>query len=390
MIRHIALTTSDNISSVGGVENSIMRIARGLSSLGIQVDIIMMRPSEKTEFHRYGNNGITRLESPHPGISIFKLTPWRGYSGDDKRWVEIHYALLELARERRYDLMQAFYATTISFPTVYAAKILGIPSIISIRGNDLIADVFQPHLFSYLTWALQQATEFTAVSHEGLQRARILCGCPEKGRVILNSICPEDFDSGIEKLELSHPVIGSLAVFRYEKGLDILLAAFHMLLDQFPNAHLLLVGPVVASEQDYFDDLIAKFRLSGKVTLVGHIPRSQTLRYLRTMDVFVFSSLHDGSPNAILEAMLAGLPIVAARSGALPDMLEDGKEGFLVRVGSATELSQAIAKFLNMSFDQRRTFGELTKRRVLEQFVPKRESMEYIDLYEKCMQSKTI
>jgi len=384
MIRHLALTTSDDISGVGGVENSIMRIARGLSSVGVEVDIIMLHSCEKTEFQPYGNNGITILESSHHGISIFKLTPWTGKGGDDKRWVEMHYALLELARKRRYDLMQAFYATT-SFPTVYAAKILDIPSIVSIRGSDLITDVFQPQSFPYLTWTLQHATQFTAVSQEGLERARIICGCHEKGQVILNSICPEDFDTGVEILEVSHPVIGSLAVFRYEKGLEILLTAFHTLLQQFPTAHLLLVGPVIISEKGHLDDLVEKYDLTGKVTLIGHIPRSKVLRYLRTMDVFVFSSLQDGSPNAILEAMLAGLPIVAARSGALPEMLEDGKEGFLVRAGSADELSKAVTKLLDMPGDQRRTFGEMAKKRVLRQFVPERELMEYMDVYEKCL-----
>ena len=96
--------------------------------------------------------------------------------------------------------MQAFYASLTGFPTVYAAQELNIPSIVSIRGNDIIRDVFHSERFPNLKWALENATQFTAVSQEGLQRARILSAYPKKGRVILNSIQPRDYSAGTQEL----------------------------------------------------------------------------------------------------------------------------------------------------------------------------------------------
>ena len=374
------MTTTDNVFDTGGVENSIMRIARGLVGRGIQVDILMLRSSELTEFQVSGKNGITRLPSMVDGLALYRLTPWTGSEQPEQRWAEIHYALLELARERRYDLVQAFYASVAGFPTVYAARLLQIPSIVSIRGSDLIADVFHPQWFSPLVWALQNAAQFTAVSREGLERARILCGNPEKGRVILNSIRPQDFEDGVQELGLPHPIIGSLAVFRAKKGIDVLLAAFHMLLERIPGAHLLLAGYVIPGEQRHFAELVESYGLAGKLTLTGRFPKSKSLRYLRAMDVFAFTSLHDGCPNAVLEAMLAGAPIVAARSGALPDMIEDGKEGLLVQPGSAKELCQAIEKMLR-SEETKRGYGKRARERVLQQFAPEREVEEYVEVY---------
>lgn len=383
---HIALTTTDNIFDAGGVENSVMRIARGLVERGMQVDILMLRDDEVTPFRSEGGNGITPVHSPLDGLSLYRITPWLGSSLHEQRWIEMHYALLELARERRYQLMQAFYATVAGFPTVYAARLLGIPSMVSIRGSDLVTDVFAPRWFSSLVWALQHATELTAVSQEGLQRARVLCDNPRKGRVILNSIRPEDFDEGVEALDMSRPVVGSLAVFRAKKGVEGLLAAFHLLLQRIPEAHLLLVGYVVRDEQEHFDALIEKYGLQGKVTLTGRIDRRKSLRYLRAMDVFAFSSLHDGCPNAVLEAMLAWRPIVATRAGALPEMLDDGREGMLVQPGSALGLSEALVRMLELG-EERWRYGERARERVLRQFTLEREIGEYVQMYREILRA---
>ncbi|HEU0000011.1 MAG TPA: glycosyltransferase, partial [Ktedonobacteraceae bacterium] len=168
-LQHIALTTTDNIFDAGGVENSIARIARGMASTyNIQVDILMFNASAHTKFRPEGNNGITQLESPFEGVTLYRLTPWTGSERREQRWTDMHYALLELAQQRRYDLMQAFYATSAGFPTVYAARQLGIPALVSIRGSDLINDVFKANRFHYLLWALEHATTITAVSQEGL------------------------------------------------------------------------------------------------------------------------------------------------------------------------------------------------------------------------------
>ena len=381
----IALITCDDVFDAGGVGTSIVRIARGLSTqFGMRVDIVMLRPDENTGFNPYGKNGITRLDQSIDNVTFYRLAPWTGGVSPAQRWVDMHYALLSLAEERQYDLMQAFYASITGFPVVYAAQELNIPSIVSIRGNDIIGDVFHTERFHHLKWALEKATQFTAVSQEGLNKARIISACPDKGKVILNCIRPEDYTGGVQELSLSRPMIGSLAVFKHKKGLEVLLCAFKMLLQHYPTAQLLLVGFVIPAEQSRFDSLVAKYDLGDKIIISGHVPRREVLRYLRNMDVFAFTSLHDGCPNALLEAMLAGLPIVATRSGALLEMIEDGKEGLLVRPGSAVELCEALVKMLSMEDDERAGYGKWARERVLARFAPRQELEAYKELYEAC------
>jgi len=380
----IALTTCDDIFAAGGVSTSISRIARGLSTnYNAQVDILMLNSNQHVEFNPRGRNGIIKLDQRLDNVTVYKLTSWTGGSSAAQHWVDVHYALLELARERRYDLMQAFYVSLTAFPTVYAAHELNIPSIVSIRGNDIIRDVFHRERFPNLKWALENSTQFTAVSQEGLQRARILSACPNKGRVILNSIRPEDYSVGTQELDIHHPIIGSLAVFKNKKGIEVLLCAFSMFLQQYPQAHLLLVGFIIPGEQNSFETLVTKYNLNDRVTVTGRIPRHDALRYIRTMDLFAFTSLHDGCPNTVLEAMLAGVPIVATRAGAVPELIEDGKHGLLVHPGSATELHEAMITMLDDNTN-RQEFGKQAQQRVLSEFAPHRELEAYWKIYQEC------
>jgi len=384
----LSLTTCDDIFDAGGVSTSIIRIARGLSTnYNAQVDILMLHSDQHAEFNPLGRNGIIKLDQRLDDVTMYKLTPWTGGSSAAQHWVDIHYALLELARERQYDLMQAFYASITGFPTVYAALELNIPSIVSIRGNDIIRDAFHSERFPSLKWALENATQFTAVSQEGLQRARILSACPNKGSVILNSIRPEDYSEGTQELDVPHPIIGSLAVFKNKKGIEVLLCAFSMLLQQYPTAHLLLVGFVIPGEQNSFEALVKKYNLNDRITVTSCIPKHDALRYIRTMDIFAFTSLHDGCPNTVLEAMLAGVPIVATSVGAVPELIEDGKHGLLVPPGSATELCEAMIKMLDTNTD-RQQYGKQAQERVLTEFAPQKELESYWKVYLESLSSR--
>ena len=386
-VLRIALITCDNIFDPGGVSTSITRIAGGLSThYNAQVDILMLNSDQHAEFNPSGKNGIVQLDQRIDNVTVYSIAPWTGGTSEAQHQVDMHYALLELARERQYELMQAFYASITGFPTVYAAQELNIPSIVSIRGNDIIRDVFQHERFPYLKWALENATQFTAVSQEGLQRAQILSARLNKGKVILNSIRPEDFTEGTQDLHVSRPLIGSLAVFKNKKGLEVLLCAFSMLLQHYPTAHLLLAGFIIPAEQQQFDTLVAKYHLSGKITITGRVPKQDALRYLRAMDVFAFTSLHDGCPNTVLEAMLASLPIVATRAGAVPELIEHGKHGLLVQPGSATDLHDALAKMLDAGTGKQK-YGKQAQKRVLDEFAPQRELAAYWEIYQECLQS---
>src|SRR5260370_32902132 len=105
------------------------------------------------------------------------------------------------------------------------------------------------------------------------------------------------------------------------------------------------------------------------------------------MNCFALPSLRDGWQNSGLEAMLAGISIVATRAGAVPELIEDGKHGLLVCPGSAVELYEALLKMLSAGTD-RQEYGKQARERALTQFAPHIELEAYWQVYQEGLSSR--
>ncbi|WP_394846235.1 glycosyltransferase [Pendulispora brunnea] len=380
----VALLSKGDVHSVGGVQTSVQRLAHSLSEHGpFHVDMITLRPDL---------DGASRDgwfdETPSTtkdGVAHFELAPFCTSPDPSERGFAMHLALVELCRRRAYDLVHGFYASTAGFSAAYVAMERGLASVVSLRGNDIHRDIFHGSRLTHLRWALEHATQVTAVSREALHRADILSRCGNKGRCILNSVDPTAYHEGSTRPEMGSPVIGAMAKFRSKKGLTVLLRAFRLLLKDFPEAHLWLVGDIIDEEKESMHRAMDECGLGRRVTLTGFVPRHDALRFLRGMDVFVLPSLHEGCPNVLLEAMLAGAPIVATRVGAVPEMLVDGREGILVEPASVPSLHAGIVSMLR---GDRSSFSRHARDAALTRFSPQRERDAFIEVYEEALRAR--
>jgi glycosyltransferase involved in cell wall biosynthesis len=103
---------------------------------------------------------------------------------------------------------------------------------------------------------------------------------------------------------------------------------------------------------------------------------------LGAADIFVLSSDHEGKPLSVIEAMAAGLPIVSTAVGGVPELLQNGKEGFIVQPGHANGLSEAMMTLLNDS-NLRRAMGEAAAVRAKAKFDVSAMVRAYEELYEE-------
>jgi glycosyltransferase involved in cell wall biosynthesis len=127
-----------------------------------------------------------------------------------------------------------------------------------------------------------------------------------------------------------------------EKGIDDLLAAVSRLRSSGLDARLDLLGD--GPERVRLEALAASLGLNGAIRFRGHIAdRAAYLDALRAADVFVMPSRAEGVPKAVVEAMGAGVPVVASRVGGVPALLADGERGVLVGPGGSAALAEAIA-----------------------------------------------
>jgi glycosyltransferase involved in cell wall biosynthesis len=144
-----------------------------------------------------------------------------------------------------------------------------------------------------------------------------------------------------------------------EKGVEHLVTAFHALLRAHPASRLLLAGD--GPSRRSLEMAVDTLRLKPFVRFLGTVADPWPL--LAGADIFALPSLHEGMPNALLEAMAAGLPSVATAVGAVPEMVADGREAFVVPPGNAGALALALTELATRPA-LRQVMGALARRRV--------------------------
>lgn len=138
-------------------------------------------------------------------------------------------------------------------------------------------------------------------------------------------------------------------------GLDVLLNAFKIVIEQFPEAVLILVGD--GPDRDALKQLASEIGVGGKVYLMGGI--KNPLIYVVNFDLFVHPARHHSSPNAILEALMCGVPVIGSRVGGIPEILE--YDELLFSPNDINELANKIVRFY---LDK--SYREKVKRLVFE------------------------
>ncbi|MEU9123233.1 glycosyltransferase [Streptomyces sp. NPDC048506] len=375
----IALVLRGEVNQSGGVGTSVLRLARGLAADGrFAVDVVGLRPHSPAP-----SDGGAVPDAPcgtESGVCFFELCPEEATPPGPDCELAVQQALVGLARRRGYALLHGFYASSAGYHAAWAAAECAVPSVVGIRGNDIYGNVFDPVRLPRLQWALSQATGVVAVSGEAARRADTLTGCGPRTTVVLNSIAPAAYRPGTVRVPGS-PVIGTLGRAAVKKGVHLLIRAFPTVLEQYPDARLVLVGQL--TDTSALPDLAAATGVARRTVFTGSVPREDALRHLRGMDVFVLPSLHEGCPNAVLEAMLAGTPVVATAVGAVPEMVTDGKEALLVPVtGSPRAIADGI---LGMLAADRAGIAERAGLAVRTRFGLSREVEENVAVYRACL-----
>jgi glycosyltransferase involved in cell wall biosynthesis len=126
-----------------------------------------------------------------------------------------------------------------------------------------------------------------------------------------------------------------------EKDHITLLDAFRGVLERRPS-HLVIVGD--GPERKRIEARAAELKISGSVTLAGQVDSAEP--YYGIADLAVLSSLSEGSPNALLEAMAAGVPAVATAVGGIPEIVENGRSALLIPPSQAEAMRRAILSVL--------------------------------------------
>jgi len=185
---------------------------------------------------------------------------------------------------------------------------------------------------------------------------------------------------GYEEANLIFVAIARLSAQKDPLGL---IRAFAAAASRVYGLHLLLVGdgPLRAELQDY----VRKMGLEKQVRFLG--VRTDVLEILTAADAFVLSSLWEGNPLSVMEAMAAGKPVIASGVGGVPELVEDGMSGILVPAQKPEALAEAIIR-LAQDPALRKKMGAAARQRALECFGVDRMAREYERLYVQILEGQ--
>lgn len=205
--------------------------------------------------------------------------------------------------------------------------------------------------------AIRQVTHIAGRTR--FDREEVLGIHPEAVYHSLNETMRGSFYTGRWERKTAEPYSIFLSQGDYPiKGFHYMLQAMPKILEKHPKAHLYVAGnPIfggkitetikLSSYGKYLKSLIRQHHLEHQVTLLGKLEEAAMKAQFLKSSVFVCPSVLENSPNALGEAMLLGVPVVAAATGGIPDLVTDGKEGLLYPAGNIAALADAIEKAWN-------------------------------------------
>jgi glycosyltransferase involved in cell wall biosynthesis len=335
---------------VGGAERHVVDLACALRRKGYGVEVACSVAGELAG----------SLEAA--GVPVRPLTRQRV-----KRRVSLAYArsIGRILKESRFDLVHAhIYASAVA--AAIAVRRIGLPLVITEHTEASWQGWWTRRVSR---WTHRQATHTIAVSattqRRLIEKDRLP---PDRVSLIPNAVFPASDDS-LDLTEalpagwLEGPLVGVVARLQPEKRVADFLMAAARVSKVSPRAHFLVVGDGPLREE--LLDLARRIGVEKRVHFLGY--RTDARSLVGLMDVLVVPSVTEGSPLIVLEAMAAGVPVLASAVGGIPDQVRHDKEGLLVEPGDPKAFADPLCELLRDPAYAKR-LGEAGRRRSENEF----------------------
>ena len=336
--------------SRGGAQTALFRLVERMDREEFEQSVVCL----------YNGNSLIGMRLSASGIPVIDL-------GMNSKWrLDAFWRLYRLLRQEKPHILHTwlFHA---NIPGRLLGRLAGVPVLLTSE-RTMAMEGFGRR---WLNWVTSRFSDrVLCVSNQVAAFNQETIGIPkEKIEVIPNGVPLEEFSRLPSRAEVRErfgiPVsglaIGTVGRAEPAKGLDLLLDAYAILSEKFPEAYLVIAGN--GRELESLKSQAAESGIRGRVYFLGD--QDDIPGVLAAMDLFVLPSRFEGLPNALLEAMAASLPVVATDAGGVGDAVVDGETGILVPPGDSQSLEEAICRLL-LDADARRRMGLAGRQRAKE------------------------
>jgi glycosyltransferase involved in cell wall biosynthesis len=343
----------------------VLLLAQGLGIGGCERDLAKLAVSLDRQRYRahvgsFVAGGMRADELRAAGIPIVSFPVASVLSG---KAIRLAWQMRRYVREQGIELVHAF-----DLPTGVLAsytRLLGGPPLITSQFWERAmlprASQFLLRLTDRIPTAMvanSEATRQELILREGLSGSRIFT---IHNGVDLSNFHPGSGQSRPDCVSDAEIVIGTACALRPEKRLDVLLDAFARA--RRPGVKLLIVGsgemlPLLERQRD---------ALGLGESCWFEPQKSDVAPWLRAFDIFVLSSETESFPNALLEAMACGCAVAGSAVGGVPELIDDGRTGFLFPAGNAEALAGQLSKLMEDA-TLRRQLGQAAAERARNEF----------------------
>lgn len=322
---------------------------------GVATQQIAQELAERHDVHVLTSRfGDLLAEEKLSGVHVHRVTAW----GRRKRSAASLVSLLsfvpmawwrgrKLCRSTRFDVINAQFVLPSGVVGALLARLFAVPLVVSFIGGDLYdpSKRLSPHRFWlmrwFVRWVARQAQALTAISEDTRQRARTLHGVQGDIVVVPVGFWPHTIEQ-LSRERLGLPgqgrVLISVGRLIARKQFDQVLAV----LKEIPEAFLVVVGE--GAERERLEQQVEQLGARDRVLFTGFVSEERKGQLLAAADIYVSAAEHEGFGIVFLEAMAAGLPIVAVANGGQEDFLRHKHNAWLVEEGRADLLAAAVGR----------------------------------------------
>jgi glycosyltransferase involved in cell wall biosynthesis len=301
------------------------------------------------------------------------------------------YGANKVIQRVRPDVVNVHYAAYTGLAAISAQKIHDIPTVLSLIGRDSVPGPIVPKLWPWYSNLIARYVAHTVFISK-------FCQSYHEGSRFPWSIIPYGVDttkiSPDLPVELLRRELGlapgvrilfSLQRLTLLKRIDISIHAVSHLVKQGMDKFVLLIGGT-GQESDRLKQLAETLGVEQYVRFLGFIPEPQVGKYLALADVFVFTSIFETFGIVATQAMAAGLPVIATRNSAIPEVVEDGVTGLLSPPLDAEAVARNIALLLNDE-ELRQRMGRQALERAKRLYDWEIVSLQYEDVMRDVIQN---